>query len=148
MELWQEMLCNLLRDQCVEVYIPQLSDVQKLLETDCYRALKKIKDIIEDETLDDETCFLKIEEIICAFEALGSDGGIDMISKKARHPLHGCLAFLMYPHKRRKPLCQNGKKTVDLFLCIAVGEADADTAIRLFFGQAERHQRRGCVPPV
>ena len=37
--------------------------------------LQKIKMILQDESLDDESCFLKIEEIVSAFEKIGSDGG-------------------------------------------------------------------------
>ncbi|MEE1055782.1 MAG: hypothetical protein UH239_00850 [Acutalibacteraceae bacterium] len=40
-----------------------------------YKALQKIKTIIEDDSLEDKECFMKIEEIVCLFEALGSDGG-------------------------------------------------------------------------
>ena len=35
----------------------------------------KIKAIIEDDSLEDKECFRKIEEIVCAFEEIGSNGG-------------------------------------------------------------------------
>lgn len=41
----------------------------------CYQALQKIKAVIQNDSLTDNECFMKIEEIICAFEALGSGGG-------------------------------------------------------------------------
>ena len=31
--------------------------------------------VIEDDSLEDDECFMKIEEIVCAFENLGSGGG-------------------------------------------------------------------------
>ena len=35
----------------------------------------KIKAVIEDDSLTDETCFAKIEEIVCILESVGSGGG-------------------------------------------------------------------------
>ena len=49
--------------------------VAEVIEGACYQALKKIKDILEDDTLDDPECFYKIEEIVCALEEIGSNGG-------------------------------------------------------------------------
>lgn len=45
------------------------------MEMRCYEALRKIKNILEDESLTDTVCFQKIEEIIKVFEEIGSDGG-------------------------------------------------------------------------
>lgn len=50
-------------------------DGSKIVELESYKALQKIKTIIEDDSLEDKECFMKIEEIVCLFEALGSDGG-------------------------------------------------------------------------
>lgn len=50
-------------------------NLNELLESRCYQVLCKIKNVIEDDELDDEACFMKIEEIICAFEEVGSSGG-------------------------------------------------------------------------
>ncbi|MDD3164847.1 MAG: hypothetical protein PHS97_03220 [Oscillospiraceae bacterium] len=41
----------------------------------CYQALLAIKAALNDDTLQDDACFQKIEEIVCIFEALGSNGG-------------------------------------------------------------------------
>ena len=55
---------------------PELSfSVEELLEMRCYEALRKIKAVLEDESLTDAACFQKIEEIINIFEEIGSDGG-------------------------------------------------------------------------
>ena len=50
-------------------------NAEKIIELKCYQALQKIKSIIEDDELDDPECFFKIEEIICVFQSIGSNGG-------------------------------------------------------------------------
>ena len=40
-----------------------------------YQALNEIKNIIEDDELEDPDCFEKIEKIVRLFESLGSNGG-------------------------------------------------------------------------
>lgn len=58
------------------MYFPNLRiDVKEIVELTCYKALTEIKRILEDSTLDDKECFEKIEEIVCIFESLGSNGG-------------------------------------------------------------------------
>lgn len=77
MELYQGILCHVLANKKVKVSFPELvnTDVTKIVELECYKALHKIKTILEDDALEDSECFQKIEEIICAFEKLGSNGG-------------------------------------------------------------------------
>lgn len=77
MELYQEILCRVLANEKIQVSFPELinTDVTKIVELECYKALRKIKAILEDDTLADSECFQQIEEIVCAFEALGSNGG-------------------------------------------------------------------------
>lgn len=41
----------------------------------CYQALEKIKAVVQDDSLSDGECFMRIEEIVCALEDLGSGGG-------------------------------------------------------------------------
>ncbi len=72
MELYKEILLNLLIHN--EIKTPLLNPLE-LLEHECYNALLKIKTIIEDDSLEDIECFMKIEKIICLFEDLGSNGG-------------------------------------------------------------------------
>jgi hypothetical protein len=76
-DLLQETLCHVLANEKVQVSFPGLTntDVSKIVELECYKALQKIKAILEDDALEDNECFQKIEEIICAFEELGSNGG-------------------------------------------------------------------------
>ena len=76
MELYQEILCHVLANQKIQVSFPELinTDVTKIVELECYKALSKIKAILENDTLADSECFQQIEEIVCAFEELGSGG--------------------------------------------------------------------------
>ena len=76
MKLYKEILCNLLAKEEVTVSFPNLTlSATDIVEMTCYQALKKIKAIIEDTALEDSLCFMKIEEIVCLLEDLGSDGG-------------------------------------------------------------------------
>ena len=84
MELWQDIFLKLLRDQKMEIAFPQMPDMEELLTSECYRALQEIRDILKDETLSDKECFEKIENIVCVFEKIGSNGG-------GRHDF-GCFA--------------------------------------------------------
>ena len=76
MDLCKEILTNVLRNEEVRVIFPNLHiDAAKIVEMKCYEALQKIKAIIEDDSLEDSECFMKIEEIVQVFEHLGSNGG-------------------------------------------------------------------------
>ena len=72
MELWQAILANAAKS-CDE---KNNLEVEKLFEKECYTLLKKIKTILEDDSLDDKECFEKIEGIVCLFEEIGSHCGI------------------------------------------------------------------------
>ena len=70
MEWYQEVLKSILLEQNGgNLYIQ--SFLNDLIEMKCYQALKKIKAIIDD----DKECFMRIEEVICVLEELGSGGG-------------------------------------------------------------------------
>lgn len=74
MELYQEVLKSILLEQNGDnLYIQSI--LNDLIEMKCYQALKKIKAIIDDDSLDDKECFMRIEEVICVLEELGSGGG-------------------------------------------------------------------------
>ena len=76
MELYKEILAQILSQQNAQIMFPDLHlDAKKIVETECYKALQKIKAVIEDDNLEDESCFRKIEEIVCIFEEMGSSGG-------------------------------------------------------------------------
>ena len=76
MDLYKEILIKVLENQELQVTFPNLSvDVAQIVEMQCYEALRKIKSVLEDDSLEDKECFNKIEEIICVFESLGSGAG-------------------------------------------------------------------------
>lgn len=75
MELWEELLCNAAIKANVEIKFPSDFDLNKIIENKCYKALEAIKEIIEDDELEDEECFTRIEEIVRVFESVGSNGG-------------------------------------------------------------------------
>lgn len=70
MELWQEILAEELTGRIKNEILP--IPAQKIVEGKCYCALQKIKEILEDDRLDDRECFFKIEEVVKVFEELGS----------------------------------------------------------------------------
>lgn len=77
MELYKEILVNCLAREEMHILFPNLKvDAKAIVEMECYKALQIIKEIIEDEELEDDECFYKIEEIVCLLEELGSDGGV------------------------------------------------------------------------
>lgn len=47
----------------------------ELLEQRSYQALCRIQAVLADDSLDDPTCFRKIEELVYIFEEIGSGGG-------------------------------------------------------------------------
>ena len=68
MELYEQILCEVIAKELV----PSLRiDSVKLVEMKCYQTIRKIYEIIADETLDDHDCFWRIEQIICTLEDLG-----------------------------------------------------------------------------
>ena len=77
MELYKEILLHALTHGDIQLTLScQEIDITKIIEGKCYSALQKIKTIIEDDSLEDSECFMKIEEIVCALEEIGSDGGL------------------------------------------------------------------------
>lgn len=77
MELYQEILCHVFANEKIQVSFPELinTDVTKIVELECYKALAKVKAIIGNDALADSECFQQIEEIVCTFQELGSGGG-------------------------------------------------------------------------
>ena len=70
MELFEEILLQEMKHR-----IDFSFDPTAIVNSICYQTLQKIKAIIEDDSLDDPECFMKIEQIVCAFEEIGSSGG-------------------------------------------------------------------------
>ena len=74
MELYKDILAHALMHADIKVTFPE-HDISEIVEGTCYRALNRIKAIIEDDSLEDRECFMKIEEIIRTLEEIGSSGG-------------------------------------------------------------------------
>ncbi len=74
MELYEQMLLKIL-DHQTELSSVDSQELKERFNSECYRALQKIQEILKDDTLDDNQCFYKIEEIICVFESIGSGCG-------------------------------------------------------------------------
>lgn len=75
MELWGEILYKALMREICETGCSFKRTLKETLDSECYNALVKIKRIVEDDSLDDPECFMKVEEIVRTLEALGSSGG-------------------------------------------------------------------------
>ena len=76
MKLDTEILAHLLSQENAQIIFPDLQlNSTELIEMQCYQTLCKIQKIVRDESLDDIECFERIEQTICEFEAIGSDGG-------------------------------------------------------------------------
>ena len=88
MELYQEILRHILADGKIQVSFPELtnSDSTKIVELECYKALRKIKAILEDDSLEDSECFYRIEEIVCVFEDLAAAAGMISAEFTDREP--------------------------------------------------------------
>ena len=73
MELYRDMLCRILETEEFEILLPKWNmQVEEMMEMKCYQALQAIKRILEEDELEDEECFDRIEKIISVFETLGS----------------------------------------------------------------------------
>jgi len=76
MELYGEILAKVLAQREVKgSFLGAQIDAERIVEMACCQALQKIKAIIEDDSLNDRECFMKIEEIVCVLEEMGSGGG-------------------------------------------------------------------------
>ena len=72
MELYEKILCETIAREV----IPALNiDAAQLIEMKCYQAIQAIQQILSDDSLEDSECFYRIEEIVCALEEVGIDGG-------------------------------------------------------------------------
>lgn len=69
-ELFQCYLKKMYHDFC-EL---EERDFEGVIDSVCFNALSKIKEIIRNDELSDRECFEKIEAIVCLFEEMGIDG--------------------------------------------------------------------------
>ena len=76
MDLYKEILIKILEKENIEIYFLNLINTPvEIVEYECYKTLKKIKEIIENDTLEDKECFMRIERIVNLFEEMGSGCG-------------------------------------------------------------------------
>ena len=76
MKLDAEILAHLLSQENAQIVFPDLQlNAAEIIELQCYQTLCKIRQILQDESLDDQNCFERIEQIVCEFEAIGSSCG-------------------------------------------------------------------------
>ena len=76
MELSTEILAHYLAQQDAQILFPNLQmNAKEIIDLRCYQALKQIQHILQDETLEDKECLIKIEEIVHTIEEIGGDCG-------------------------------------------------------------------------
>ncbi len=75
MELAKELFNLYLRRALSEIDSIDIDDLKRIVESESYRALRKIKEIICDDSLEDSDCFDRIEKIVCLFDEMGIDSG-------------------------------------------------------------------------
>jgi len=65
MDMYQEILAHAIWQHGAKVEIPGLNlSAQEIVDGTCYRALKTIRAILDNDSLDDPTCFKKIEAVV------------------------------------------------------------------------------------
>lgn len=73
MDLYAEIIMHMLSKGTMEVRFPDCPiEPKEIVEMYSYAALKRIKQILEDDRLSDQDCFFKIEEIVNVFETMES----------------------------------------------------------------------------
>lgn len=76
MDLYVEILAKYLSSEKAHIIFPDLQlNAKEIVELQCMRTLKKIRELVLDDTLDDAECFERIEQIICSLEEIGIDAG-------------------------------------------------------------------------
>lgn len=76
MDLYKDILIELLKKSTVEVRFKNVRlQSDKVVETECYKALKAIRAILNNDELTDYECYRRIEMVVCLFEEIGSGGG-------------------------------------------------------------------------
>ena len=68
MELWRELAISALQNETYDFDFLNDKFLKEIIESECYKVLKEIKDFLDEEILSDEDCFIKIEEIIGVLE--------------------------------------------------------------------------------
>ena len=75
MDLYKEILIEILKYEVARVDFTHIKmNAAEIVDSVSYRALQKIKAIIEDDRLDEKDCFEKIKRIVHVYETIGSSG--------------------------------------------------------------------------
>lgn len=74
LELYKDILARALRHGEVRVVFPDV-DTAEIVRSACYQGMARIREILDEPSLDDGDCFARIEEIVRVYEDMGSDGG-------------------------------------------------------------------------
>ena len=69
MELYDAIISHYFKQE--EKCQPYLQWKSEFVEGQCYEAIKRIKEVLEQEKNSDADCFMQIEEIISALEQIG-----------------------------------------------------------------------------
>lgn len=76
MDFEGKLLAKLLMDRGAQVVIQGGEEcLKRLMKERCVQTLKEIRNILDDDTLEDPECFRRIERIVEVYEALGADAG-------------------------------------------------------------------------
>ncbi len=75
MELYEQMVLEIIRKN-PEVLRIDTDEIRKQFENECYRTLEIIQRTLKDDTLNDEECFMRIEQIVSLYEEIGSECGV------------------------------------------------------------------------
>lgn len=72
MDFYRNLLCRALGEKAYELLGLAEMDCTEILALKSMQALEEIRAVISNDSLSDFDC---IEEIVCIFEHIGSDGG-------------------------------------------------------------------------
>lgn len=77
MELYADMLVKVLKETDGKTTFGRVKvNANKIIEKRLYQILKEIKEILERDEIEDYECFMRIEDIVHAYEKVGSGCGL------------------------------------------------------------------------
>ena len=72
--MYEQILVKALENETVQVVFPNVKlNPTEIVQLNCYQAIEKIRDVLQNEDLEDVDCFMRIEEIVNTLEDLGVD---------------------------------------------------------------------------
>ena len=74
MKKYEQILVKAQENKTVQVVFPNVKlNPTEIVQLNCYQAIEKIRDVLQNEDLEDVDCFMRIEEIVNTLEDLGVD---------------------------------------------------------------------------